>query len=192
MKHKSEVFEHFKNFVKMVDTQNDFKVKIFRSDNGTEFCNKNMAKFLSERVIIHQKSVRSTPEQNGSAEREMRTIVEAARSMIHSRNLSLTLWAEAVNVAVHVLNATGTSTVVDRTPYELCHRKKADVRHLKPFGVDVYMHIPKQVRKKWDSKATKEIFVGYGENRKGFRLWNPVNNKIETSRDVSGGYNTCE
>lgn len=137
MKKKSEVCDHFKHFVKMVDTQNNFVVKIFRSDNGTEFCKQNMAKFMSERGIIHQKSIAYTPEQNGCAEREMRTIVEAARSMIHSQNLSLELWAEAVNTAVYVLNATGTSTVVDQTPHELWHCKKANVDRLKSFGVDV-------------------------------------------------------
>lgn len=184
MKHKSDVFEHFKNFVRMIDTQHDFRVRIFRSDNGTEFCNQNMANFMKERGIVHQRTIPYTPEQNGGAEREMRTIGEAARTMIHSRNLNEALWAEAVSTAVHVLNATGTSTVVGRTPYELWHRKKANIDHLKSFGVDVYRHIPKQLRRKLDRKAVKCVFVGYGENVKGFRLWNPATNKVELSRDV--------
>lgn len=184
MKNKSDVFEHFKHFVKMIDTQHDFRVRIFRSDNGTEFCNQNMANFMKERGIVHHRTIPYTPEQNGSAEREMRTIGEAARTLIHSRSLNKALWAEAVNTAVYVLNATGTSTIVGKTPYELWHHKKANIEHLKAFGVDVYKHIPKQLRRKLDCKAAKCVFVGYGENVKGFRLWNPATNKVEFSRDV--------
>lgn len=184
MKNKSEVFNHFRNFVKMVDTQYDFRVRICRSDNGGEFCSRNMTEFMNERGIVHQRTVPYTPEQNGSAEREMRTIGEAARTMIHSRNLNEALWAEAVSTAVYVLNATGTSTVVGKTPFELWHRKKANIEHLKSFGVDVYKHIPKQLRRKLDRKAVKCVFVGYGENVKGFRMWNPETNKVEHARDV--------
>lgn len=60
-----------------------------------------------------------TPEQNDSAEREMRTIMESARSMTHAKLLSYKFWAEAVSTAVHVLNKTGKSTVERKTPYEL-------------------------------------------------------------------------
>lgn len=48
----------------------------------------------------------------------------------------------------------------------------------------MYVHIPKQTRKKLDPKAIKCIFVGYGENIKGFRVWNPVKNTVDVSRDV--------
>lgn len=89
-----------------------------------------------------------------------------------------------MNTAVRVLNATGTNTVVNKTPYELWNGKKANIEHLKSFGADVYIHIPKQLRRKWDRKAIKCVFVGYGENVKGFRVWNPSTNKIEFSRDV--------
>lgn len=62
--------------------------------------------------------------------------------MIHSRNMNEFLWAEAENTAVYVLNATGTSTVPNKTPYELWHGVKASIEHLKSFGADVYKHIP--------------------------------------------------
>lgn len=57
--------------------------------------------------------------QNGCAEREMRTIVESARSMIHSKCLDYKFWAEAVNCAVNILNRTGPSPIAGKSPYEL-------------------------------------------------------------------------
>lgn len=38
-----------------------------------------------------------TPEQNGRAEREMRTIIEFARSVLYAKNIPKYFWAEAVN-----------------------------------------------------------------------------------------------
>lgn len=125
---------------------------------------------MSELGIRHQKTVRYTPEQNGCAEREMRTIVEAARTMIHARDSSQKLWAEAVNSAVYVLKRTGTSTVSDKIPYELWYGKSAKFDHFSIFGSTIYEHIPKQLRRKFDSKAEKRIFVGYNENVKGFKV----------------------
>lgn len=49
-----------------------------------------------------------TPEQNGCAERDNRTIVEAARAMMHAHEqLPQGLWAELANTAVYILNRTG-------------------------------------------------------------------------------------
>ena len=46
------------------------------------------------------------------------------------------------------------------------------------------MHIPKQERSKLDDRSEKFIFLGYDENSIGYKLYNPSNGKIVTSRDV--------
>lgn len=184
MEKKSEVLEHFKSFVKFVKKDTDCDIDVLRSDNGTEYTNAEMKVFLADNAIRHQTSVPYTPEQNGSAEREMRTIVEAARSMIYSKDLSRKLWAEAVNTAVYVINRTGTSTIKGKTPYELWFNKQPIVNDFKVFGVDVYIHVPKQLRRKWDAKSQKGFFVGYSEKSKGYRVFNQDKNRIEEVRDV--------
>ncbi|CAK1554980.1 unnamed protein product [Leptosia nina] len=46
-----------------------------------------------------------TPEQNGSSERENRTLVEAARTMMHAHEqLPLACWSELVNTAAYCYN----------------------------------------------------------------------------------------
>lgn len=67
----------------------------------------------------------------------MRTIVEPARAMLHAKKLNLNLWAEAINSVVYILNRTGTSTVKDKTPFELWHGKKDDFGHFRIFGSEV-------------------------------------------------------
>ncbi|GJT66098.1 retrovirus-related pol polyprotein from transposon TNT 1-94 [Tanacetum coccineum] len=60
-----------------------------RTDNGTEFKNKTLAKFFDEVGISQQFSTARTPQQNGVVERRNRTLVEAARTMLTFANLPL-------------------------------------------------------------------------------------------------------
>lgn len=184
MKKKSEVVEKLKIFIAMTQKETGHNIQVLRSDNGTEFVNNEVKSFLEGHGIRHQRTVPYTPEQNGSAEREMRTVVELARTMLHSTELNYDLWAEAVNTATFVLNRTGTSTVKDKTPYELWYGKQAMFNSFKKFGCDVYIHIPKEKRMKFDRKALKCVFVGYDENVKGFRVLNTEKNTVEIARDV--------
>jgi hypothetical protein len=51
---------------------------------------------------MNQRTVPYTPEQNGMAQRENRTTVEKARSMLAEAALSKKFWAEAVNTATYL------------------------------------------------------------------------------------------
>ena len=46
------------------------------------------------------------------------------------------------------------------------------------------MHIPKEQRLKIDDKATPYIFIGYGDEEFGYRIWDSKKKKIVRSRDV--------
>jgi hypothetical protein len=70
------------------------------------------------------------------------------------------------------------------TPYELWTGKKPNLAHIRVFGSTVMKHIPKEKRCKWDKKAEKCILIGFPENIKGYRLYNPATKSISTSRDV--------
>nr|GEW85507.1 retrovirus-related Pol polyprotein from transposon TNT 1-94 [Tanacetum cinerariifolium] len=61
---------------KMVENQNDIKVKHIRTDNETEYRNSKLESFYDEKGISHNFSSPYTPEQNGVAERKKITIIE--------------------------------------------------------------------------------------------------------------------
>ncbi|GJY79498.1 putative ribonuclease H-like domain-containing protein [Tanacetum coccineum] len=102
LRSKDETSEILKNFIKEVENLVDKKVKIIRSDNGTEFKNKVMDEFCREKGIKREYSVARTPQQNGVAERKNRTLIEAARTMLADSKLPTTFWAEAVSTACYV------------------------------------------------------------------------------------------
>ncbi|GJS14139.1 putative ribonuclease H-like domain-containing protein [Tanacetum coccineum] len=94
LKTKDETTEILKNFIKEIENLVDKKVKIIRSDNGTEIKNKVMDKFCREKGIKREYSVARTPQQNGVAKRKNRTVIEAARTMLADSKLPTTFWAE--------------------------------------------------------------------------------------------------
>lgn len=67
-----------------------------------------------------------------------------------------------------MINRTGKSQVADKTPYELWFDTNMyDLNNLHLFGSKISVHIPSQIRLKWDNKSEIGILVGYGGNTKG-------------------------
>ena len=184
MKTKDQVLEKFKEYEVMVTSMTEKKIKILRSDNGGEYTSKEFYNYLKEKGIQQQLSVPRAPQQNGVAERMNRTIQEPARSMMHNTEQDKKFWAGAVCTAVMIRNRSPTVSVDNMTRYECFYGRKPDVSHFKVFGCKAYMPVPKENRKKWDSKTKKCIFVGYSITSKGYRLYDPVSRKICVSRDV--------
>lgn len=183
IRHKYDVIEKFKEFVNLLENKFQRRIKTLRVDNGREYCNEQMSRYLRIKGINLETTAPFTPEQNGRAERDNRSLIESARAMLHAKNLPVRLWAEAVNTACYILNRTPTSCNQGKTPYEIWNGRKPRLDHIKVFGSEAYVHIPK-LRKKWDKKSRKMILVGYQAESCNYRLYNPQTSQITVSRDV--------
>lgn len=184
LKNKSDAFERFVELKNFVENQTERKIKALRTDNGTEYLSTRFEQMLKNSGIQHQLTTPYTPEQNGVAERYNRTIIERAKCLLYDASLTKTYWAEAVNMAVYLINRTINANSTNRTPEEIWSGKKIDLSHVKLFGSQVMVHIPKEKRRKLDFKSQKMIFVGYDFNTKGYRCMDPKTRKLIVSRDV--------
>lgn len=183
LKKKSEVARCLSTFLNETSVAGHV-VKELLYDGGKEFDNTEVKEILESKGINFRKSMPYTPEQNGAAERENRILVESGRTMIHTKGLPIKLWAEAVNTAAYVLNHTGPTPVKHKSPIELWNKRTVNFDHLKVFGTECFVHIPKQKRQKFDEKGNKGCLVGYCGKKDGYRIWLPRLNKIVRSRDV--------
>lgn len=184
LKSKDEAPEKLEVFIKLVENQFGRPIKCLRSDNGTEIKNRDTKKLLENLGVFHTKSVAYVPQQNGRIEREMRTVVEAARSALHANNMNENLWAEAVNYAVFTLNQTGKSTVPGSSPADLWFGRKLDAKKLKTFGCTAFVHIPDQKRLKTEKKSRKGHFVGYDTDSSSYRIYLVDNQDVVSSVNV--------
>nr|GEW42335.1 hypothetical protein [Tanacetum cinerariifolium] len=73
-----------KNVVPQGENLIDLSVKVIRCDNGTEFKNRVMNQFCEVKGIKREFSVARTPQQNGAAERNNRTLLLELCSLIYN------------------------------------------------------------------------------------------------------------
>ncbi|CAK9827482.1 Retrovirus-related Pol polyprotein from transposon TNT 1-94 [Anthophora retusa] len=183
LKERSEVFDKFLEFKSKVEKQTERKIKVLRSDNGREYCSRKFEDFLKKEGIQHQLSVEYTPQQNGVAERQNRTLLDMARCMLLQSNLPPKFWAEAILTATYLRNRCPSKSLNGETPHKKWTGKVPTAAHFQIFGAKAYM-LDKTVKGKFDQKSVECIFVGYSTESKAYRLWDPESQKIRRSRDV--------
>jgi transposase InsO family protein len=96
---KDEVFEHFWILALRLNNEHPNRLKVIRSDNGTEFRNASFDEFCLEHVIDQQFSAPRIPQQNGVVEWKNRTPVEMARTMLDEHRTPRRFWADAISTS---------------------------------------------------------------------------------------------
>ena len=72
------------------------------------------------------------------------------------------------------------------TPYEAWNGVKPDLSHIKVFGCDAYLFVPKEKRGKLQAKSQKCTRMGYVWNTtKMWRLWDPTGRRVIIGSNVS-------
>nr|GEW01531.1 copia protein [Tanacetum cinerariifolium] len=146
--------------------------KRVRTDYGTKFKNKTLAKFFDEVGITQQFSTVRTPQQNGIIERRNRTLVEDARTMHTFANLPLFLWAEAIAIACFTQNRSIIHKRFDKTPYELMNKRKPNIKFFHVFGCRCYLLNDYDDVGKLKAKEDIGVFIGYSKESAAFRIYN--------------------
>nr|GEX49987.1 ribonuclease H-like domain-containing protein [Tanacetum cinerariifolium] len=168
---KDETSPILKTFITGIENQLSLKVKIIRSDNGTEFKNQDLNQFYGMKGIKREFSVPRTPQQNGIAERKNKTLIEAIKTMLADSLLPIPFWAEAVNTACYVQNMVLVTKPHNKTPYELLLGRTPSIGFMRPFGCSVTIINTLDPLGKFDRKADEGFLVGYSVSSKVFKVF---------------------
>ncbi|GJV58391.1 uncharacterized mitochondrial protein-like protein [Tanacetum coccineum] len=173
-----------KSFITKIENLVDYKVKVIRCDNRTEFKNREMNQFCEMKGILRQFSIGRTPQQNKVAKRMNRTLIEAARTMLVDSKLPTTFWAEAVNTACYVQNRMLIVKPHNKTPYELFHGRTPTLSFMRPFECLVTILNTIDHLCKFHGKADEGFFVGYSLNSKALRVFNSRTRIVEENLHI--------
>ena len=182
LRDKDQTLRAFKTFVPMIEKLTGQKIKFFCLDRGGEFTGKAFDAYLLEQGIVWELSAPWTPQQNGVAEHMNQSLLGGAQAMLHHTGMSQGFWAEAINVAAHVLNHAPQKSLDWKMPYELMFGRPPTVTHVCLFGCCAWV-INDQV-KKWDPKSEPMIFVRYKFGSKAYHLWDLKARTIKVSANV--------
>ena len=166
MRHKSEVFQRFKEYEALVTNDVGGMIGVLCSDNGGEYVSGEFENYLRSKGIHHELTVPNCPQQNGITEHMNRTLMECARC--HA-GVPKSYWAETISVAAYLKNRTVT-TAVGSTPYERWYGRKPNLSNLCVFGC--------MAESQLDKKTEKLRFVGYSVQLKGYRLLDEKNHRV--------------
>nr|GFB29886.1 retrovirus-related Pol polyprotein from transposon TNT 1-94 [Tanacetum cinerariifolium] len=126
-----------------------------------------------------------TPQQNRIVERQNRTLVEAARTMLIFSRAPLFLWAEAIATACFTQNRSIIHRRFNKTPYELINSRKLDISFLHVFGALSYPKNDREDIGKLGAKGDIGFFIGYSANSCAYRIYNRRTKKIIETMNVS-------
>jgi hypothetical protein len=179
---KSETFEMFKHFKNMVERQTTYKLATLQTDRGGEYLSSEFNAYCQYHGIRRQLTIAHTPQQNGTAERKNRHLLETMRTLLFAAKFPTYLWEEALRTANYISNRVPTRTLYHSTPYERYLQIKPDISHFRLIGSLAYLHLHKS--SKLEPKSTPMILVGYDDLSKAYRCFDYNCHKIIISRDV--------
>nr|GEV68011.1 hypothetical protein [Tanacetum cinerariifolium] len=181
---KDETSPILKTFITGLENQLSLRVKVIRSDNGTEFKNNDLNQFCGIKGIKKEFSVPRTPQQNGIAERKNRTLIEATRTMLADSLLPIPFLGEAVNTGCYVQNRVLVTKPHNKTPYELLHGRIPSIGFMRPFGYPVTI-LTLESLGKFDENVNEGFLVRYSVSIKAFRVFNS-RTRIVNKPNVAG------
>nr|GEW56934.1 integrase, catalytic region, zinc finger, CCHC-type, peptidase aspartic, catalytic [Tanacetum cinerariifolium] len=122
--------------------------------------------------ILHQTSVARTPEQNGVVERQNRTLVEAAQTILSATKVPLFFWAEAIATTCFTQNRSLVIPQHEKTPYHIINDRKPSVKFFYIFGSQCYIVRDGENLNKMKEKGDACIFVRYYTQSRAYMVYN--------------------
>jgi hypothetical protein len=166
--------------------QNEFglRIKKIRSDNGTEFKNSQIERFLEEEGIKNEFSSPYTPQQNGVVERKNITLLDMARTMLDEYKTPDRFWAKAINPACYSISWLYLRRILKMTSYELLTGIKPNVSYFRVFGSKCFILVKRGRKSKFAPKAVEGFLHGYDSNTRAYRVFNKSTGLVEVSYDI--------
>jgi hypothetical protein len=191
--HKSEGASAIISWSRQAHTRHNRHIVEFHSDGGGEFVNEQLSKYFRQTGTLQSTTVAHTPQHNGRAERNIRTLSEWANAILSHAGAPKPFWAHAVSTAAYVRNLTQVCKNGDKsiTPYARWFgiTGPTPISHLRVFGCDadvLYTKSPGSKLPKLSQKSRRCMFIGYDDNKNhAWKFYDPHTNSFFSSRDAT-------
>ena len=132
-----------------------------------------------------------TPQMNRVVERRIAVLLNGARTVMYSDNLTdesrKKIWAQAVNYIEEVRNSMATTRSLTSSDEIFFGKKPTILPYMVEFGRIGYVTIRNNnIKKQTDERDIKDIIVGYTKRYSGdtYRIFNPNTKRIILTRDI--------
>lgn len=141
--------------------------------------------YLLSSGIRHEPGPPHSPQLNGVAERENRTLSDKIRCLLVEAKVPKSFWADALRHLTFSINSIPCNTPAGyNSPNTITEVSNVNPSSLHPFGCLVWYKVPEANRRKLDPKGRSAILLSYLSNGGGYRLWDLGRRVFIKSRDV--------
>jgi transposase InsO family protein len=184
LRQKSSAISATKQFIAMVNTYYESAVQSWMSDAGGEYKSDAFDNMLRDQGIKIFTSTPHTPQQNGRAERFMRTFMDKAESMRFTACIPQSWWEFSVEYAVQLYNRTPQECLKWSTPFAMLHDgEKPHVDQFCVFSCGAWVLIPQETRT--NKLAPKSGLMTYiGQDLSGGIFMHAPNNVVFRSANA--------
>ena len=110
-----------------------------------------------------------------------REIQQKVRATLFSAKMPLKFWSYALGHVMHVFNRTPSSAIELKTPYEMLHGRKPEVKYIRRFGCLAYYLNYKTVSK-FDERGKAGFLISC--NPTGYTIFVPATGTKINTKDV--------
>jgi hypothetical protein len=107
--------------------------------------------------------------------------------MMIAASLPPHFWVEAICTSTYLINIQPSSTLQGGIPLEHLFACSPDYTTLRLFGYVCYILQAPRERIKLAAQSIECVFLGYSDEHKAYRCWDPVSRQMCISRDVTFG-----
>lgn len=174
-------FQVFQNFKALVERQFDSQILAIQSDWGGEY--EKLDSFFQTLGISHHVSCPHAHQQNGSAERKHRHIVEVGLALLAGASMPLKFWDEAFLTDVHLINMLPSRVINNETPMQRFFHTRPDYNSLRVFGCACWPNLHPYNTRKLMFRSKQCVFLGYSAQHKGVKCLDVSTGRVYISRD---------
>ena len=180
-KDRFELYQIYRDFTKMIETQFSKPIKVFISNNAQDYKAHEFTSIVHQFGTVPHSSCASTSQQNGRAEHKLRHILDVVRATTIVASTPSQFWGEAAFTAIYTINRCHSPIVQNQTPYDLLFGSSPSYDL---FGCVCFVILQDHERNKLQSRSRLCCFLGYGIGKKGYRCYDPIRKCLCVSRHV--------
>ena len=136
--------------------------------------------YLSANGITHRFSYPHTPQQNGRAERKIKTgLALSAQASLPSK-----FWMQSFQTAIYLINLLPTKVLHYQTPLQILFHKIPNYNHLRIFDCLCFPSLRPCMVNKLSHRSIPCVFLGYAPSHKGYLFIYSSSGHFYMSRNV--------
>ncbi|KAG6616662.1 Integrase, catalytic core protein [Phytophthora cinnamomi] len=174
------------NIIKLIrKLEKEDEIKVFSSDQGKEFVNKALEKFLGGHGIELLTTNGYTPEENCLVEKLNCTLMDKIRAIGEGEAAALPfcLWGEVLGYVIEVDNMSATKALNGITPFEKLYGQNPEVIYTF-VDAKYFTTFRRRNGKVSCICAPTLLFLGYAKSSLGYRILDLRTGKLIGRRDV--------